>query len=369
MRKIRTFGVRQAFVGELEVKDHVLAAEDIFADGRRAWDAVIGTVTLGKFFLGFGSIGICEHALAEAARHLSTRILYGKPAIEMPHLRTAMSHAYARLAGMKLFAFRALDYVHAASADDRRYLLYCAVQKAKVSTEGVKTIALLSECIGAKGFESDTYFEMALRDIQLIPGLESSTHINLSQASGFIAQYFARSDRSVGAVPSLLTGQAAATENPYLMDARVGSIHSIKFAEPLAAYRPLASIPNVRRFARQVKAFSLYVERKTSSSSAVLADDEGAVLMGKCLAMMAYGQLIAEHAVLLGLPHQAVGAIFELLVTDMSTAALSFASHPLLDEIGRKAIRRLIVVPNIVAADWDWVSGKMAEFARDPNPP
>jgi len=87
---------------------------------------------------------------------------------------------------MKLYAYRALDYVHAANATDRRHILFCAVQKAKVSTEGVRVMALLSECINAKGFESDTYFETALRDIQLIPGLEGSTHINLDMTAQFI---------------------------------------------------------------------------------------------------------------------------------------------------------------------------------------
>ena len=52
-----------------------LSANGLLVD-RQAWDAVFGTVTLGKFFLGFGSIGICEHALDEAAGHLNRRIVY-----------------------------------------------------------------------------------------------------------------------------------------------------------------------------------------------------------------------------------------------------------------------------------------------------
>ena len=56
---------------------------------------------------------------------------------------------------------------------------------------------LLRECIGAKAFESDTYFEMALRDAQLIPNLEGSTHINLGLATQFIPRYFARPNRSL----------------------------------------------------------------------------------------------------------------------------------------------------------------------------
>ncbi|HEY8665225.1 MAG TPA: acyl-CoA dehydrogenase family protein, partial [Tepidisphaeraceae bacterium] len=86
VKKIRTLGVRAAFVGEFTVTDHELSADDIIVEGRAAWDAVFGTVTLGKFFLGFGAIGICEHAFAEAVGHLSRRLLYGKPVIDMPHI-------------------------------------------------------------------------------------------------------------------------------------------------------------------------------------------------------------------------------------------------------------------------------------------
>jgi len=92
---------------------------------------------------------------------------------------------------MKLYAYRAVDYLQAAGPNDRRYLLFNAVQKARVSTEGVKVMGLLSECMGAKGFEADTYFEMALREAPLIPGLEGSTHINFALTEQFIDHYFA----------------------------------------------------------------------------------------------------------------------------------------------------------------------------------
>jgi len=366
VRKIRTLGVRQAFVGELQVADHACSETDIFAEGRTAWDAVFGTVTLGKFFLGFGSIGICAHALAEAATHLGARMLYGKPAVALPHLRTMMSQALARLAAMKLYAYRALDYVQAAHAGDRRYLLYCAVQKAKVSTEGVKVMALLSECIGAKGFESDTYFETALRDAQLIPGLEGSTHINLGQAAQFVPRYFAGKDGHAVAPPaSLQTGQARRGENPYLMEARTGGFNTIAFSDPLTAYRPLASIPNVRHFVRQAKAFSLFVRH--DAGAAMLADAEGALLMGRCAAAIAYAQLVAEHAALTQVPRPMIDSVFELFVNDLSGLALTLAAFRGLDERGRAAARKLIVVPTAATEGWDLWADRLGEFAGVPN--
>jgi acyl-CoA dehydrogenase len=68
VRKIHTMGVRAGFVGEIEVKGHEFPTTDVISEGRLAWDSIFGTITLGKFFLGFGSIGICEHALGISFR-------------------------------------------------------------------------------------------------------------------------------------------------------------------------------------------------------------------------------------------------------------------------------------------------------------
>jgi len=359
VRKIGTLGVRAAFVGEFEVKEHELPAGDLIAEGRHAWDAFFGTVTLGKFFLGFGSIGICEHAFEEAVAHLSSRVLYGKPVIEMPHIRATLAQAYARLTAMKLYAYRALDYVQAARVEDRRYLLFAAVQKAKVSTEGVKVMALLSECVGAKGFESDTYFEMALRDVQLIPGLEGSTHINLGLTAQFIPRYFAEFDPNLHQPQSLVADGVRPGENTYLMEARTGAVNTIAFPHFLEAYRPLRSISNVRSFVKQVKAFQLLVRRADPKKESD-ADTERTLLMGQCLSTIAYAQLVAENSALLEMPSEVVSTMFHWLVHDFSVAALALASSAEPAPFGGLGRHRMVCAPAIRAAEWDFVSARAA---------
>src|SRR5207244_9616877 len=118
VRKIRTHGIRTAFVGEFEVRGHTLPEGDVISQGRAAWEAVFGTVNFGKFFLGFGAVGICEHALAEAHAHLTRRAVYGKPVIDLPHIRVSTALAFARLTAMKFYAYRALDYLQAATAGE-----------------------------------------------------------------------------------------------------------------------------------------------------------------------------------------------------------------------------------------------------------
>jgi acyl-CoA dehydrogenase len=375
IKKIRTIGVRSGYVGEFEVRDHPLPGSDIIAEGRTAWDAVFGAVTLGKFFLGFASVGICEHAIEEAVEHLRRRVLYRQPAMEMAHLKYAMAQGYARLAGMKLYAYRALDYVQAASEGDRRYLLFCAVQKAKVSTEGVKVMGQLSECMGAKGFEADTYFESAMRDIQLIPSLEGSTHINLGVTGQFIREYF----RQCGGTPeggrdgeaeapeikSVVRGDVPAVENPYLMQARSSATANVIFPHFLDAHKPLRHLPNVRRFAAQAKVFAKLVRVRKSgdgsqSSGADAQDLRINLSLGQCMATIAYGQLIAENIRIFEVPTELTATIFHLLIGDLSTAASGLAALPGVDAPTRGLARRIMAVPKTTGAEWDFVAGLMS---------
>jgi acyl-CoA dehydrogenase len=241
---------------------------------------------------------------------------------------------------MKLYSYRALDYLHSASAADRRYLLYCAVQKAKVSVAGVKVMSLLQECIGAKGFESDTYFEMALRDVQLIPSLEGSRHINLGLAAGFLPRYFDRPDSTLAEPPSLIGGEISSRENIYLMEAPTGATHAIAFRPHLDAYRPLMSLPNVSLFASQVETFR-EVTRRPQGPNADTAD--------------LYITMIAENLSRLDMPGAMTSAIFSGLVEDLSALALQLAAIPGIDDATRAGILRMVAVPKTCAADWNFV--------------
>jgi acyl-CoA dehydrogenase len=359
VRKIRTLGIRTAFVGEFEVKGHRFPDSDIIACGRSAWDAIHSTVNFGKFFLGFGAVGICEHAFAEAYAHMRGRVLYGKPVTQMPHIRALTANAYARLVAMKLYAYRALDYLQACCAADRRYLLFNAVQKAKVSTEGVKVVGLLSECIGARGVEADTYFESALRDAQLIPGLEGSTHINFGLTAQFLNTYFAASSDEVRSPPSLMLEEVAPEENPYWIDTRDRNAKTVSFAHFLNAYEPLFAVTNVDVFMEQVKAFRQFVAGAATAMSPP-ADAGFFIAIGKCLSTCAYAQLVAENCLAAAVAPALVSLIFHGLIEDLGAEALKVTAMFVSGSASRALLKQVLRVPRTSAADLESVSDLIA---------
>lgn len=358
VRKMRTLGVRTAFVGEFEVRGYSLPESDIISQGREAWDAVFGTVNLGKLFLGFGTLGICEHAFAEAYAYMHRRFLYGKPVTEMPHIRAALAQAYARLTAMKLYAYRALDYLQASGDNDRRYLLFNAVQKARVTTEGVKVIGLLSECLGAHGFEAETYFESALREAQLVPGLEGSTHINFRLTAQFIGPYFAASGRAPPSPASLIFSGVDADENPYLTAARDRKALSVRFAHFLNAYKPLLSVPSVRAFVRQVRAFRRFAAESVSDPGPG-AEIGVVIATGNCFSVIAYAQLVAENCHVAEVASEIVSVIFQVMTEDLTAAAIKLAAMYPAGSAQRTLLKGVVRVPETNATDWAFVAASI----------
>ncbi|MDQ3230662.1 MAG: acyl-CoA dehydrogenase, partial [Pseudobdellovibrionaceae bacterium] len=179
-KKVATSGVRPAFVAEFALQDYALQDKDILHSGEQAWNAALNTINIGKFELGFASVGIATHAFYEAIDHAANRVLYKRKVTDFPHVKKLFTVAYARLVAMKLYGLRACDYMRVASPEDRRYLLFNPIMKMKVTSQGEKVVGMLHDIIAAKGFEQDTYFEMAIRDIGMLPKLEGTTHVNMA---------------------------------------------------------------------------------------------------------------------------------------------------------------------------------------------
>ena len=163
----------QNYVAEYKLNEYSVTEKNILAKGRDAWDMALNTVNVGKFNLGWASIGICTHAYYEALNHAAHRNLFDHYVTDFIHVQQLFIDAYARLTAMKLFGLRAIDYMRVASPEDRRYLLFTPIVKMKVTTQGEEVINALWDVIAAKGFEKDMYFEMAARDIRAYPNLRA----------------------------------------------------------------------------------------------------------------------------------------------------------------------------------------------------
>lgn len=312
----------QMYVAEFELDQYQVHPDEVLATGQKAWDAALNTVNIGKFNLGWASIGICTHALYEAVRHAANRQLYGVHVTDFPHVKQLLTDAHTRLVAMRLFSTRASDYLRVASLEDRRYLLYNPMVKMKVTTQGEEVINALWEVIAAKGFEKDTYFEMAARDIRALPKLEGTVHVNMALVVKFMANFLFNPAEYEEVAP-----QTQARHDAFLFEqGPTRGLGKIRFHDPDIAYDSV-HLPNVE-----------ILKSQTSMLKALLAtnppdeqqrkDMDFLLSLGELFTLVVYGQLIIEQAGFQDLDDRLLDQIFDFMVRDFSRHALNLYSTP-----------------------------------------
>jgi len=319
---IKNVCASQNYVAQFELDDYPIDETDIIAKGDHAWNSALNTVNIGKYNLGWASIGMCTHALYEAIHHASNRRLYEMYVTDFPHVRQMFTDAYARLVAMKLFALRAADYMRVASAEDRRYLLYNPMVKMKVTTQGEDVMNLLWDVIAAKGFEKDMFFEQAAVDIRALPKLEGTVHVNIALIVKFMANYFF----APAEYPDVAK-QDQATNDDFLFDqGPTKGLGKIRFHDYQLAYGS-RDTANLGVFREQIEAFKEMLFA-APPDEAQRKDIDFLLAGGEIFALVVYGQLILENATICGVPDELVDQIFDFMVRDFSRHALSLYSKP-----------------------------------------
>lgn len=306
----------QSYVAELALHDLPVGDGDVLITGSDAWDAALNTVNVGKYNLGWASIGICTHALYEAITHAAGRRLYGMHVTDFPHVARMFTDAWTRLVAMKLFALRAADYMRSASREDRRYLLYNPVVKMKVTTQGEAVIDLLWDVIAAKGFERDVVFEMCARDIRALPKLEGTVHVNIALILKFMPGYFfAPAD-----LPDVPRRDDAA-DDLFLFDQGPASgLGKIRFHDFRKAYAAF-DLPNVNLFEEQIAALVGFLAKR-NVTEAQQKDLDFLLTLGELFTLVVYGQLVLENAAIYGISGDTIDQIFDVMVRDFSRFAV-----------------------------------------------
>ncbi len=310
----------QSYVAEYTLTDYPISEEDILHKGPEAWNAVLNTVNIGKYNLGWASIGMCTHAFYEALSHASQRKLYDMHVTDFSHVKQMFVDGYTRLVAMKLVALRAADYMRVASSEDKRYLLYNPVVKMKVTTQGETVIDLLWDVIAAKGFEKDTFFDMVTRDIRALPKLEGTVHVNIALILKFMASYLFKATDYPG-----VEKQSQAGHDDFLFNqGPTRGLGKIRFHDYKKVYQAV-QLPNVKIFRKQIRLLKilLMVAKPDSEQS---KDVDFLMALGELFTLVVYGQLILENARIYAVEDDITDQIFDFMVRDFSSHALQLYS-------------------------------------------
>ncbi|QKT14075.1 acyl-CoA dehydrogenase family protein [Rhodococcus sp. W8901] len=313
----------QMYVSTFALRDYPVREEDILHTGADAFSAALNTVNVGKFNLCTASIGICEHAFFEAITHAHNRVLYGRRVTDFPHVRANFVDAYTRLVAMKLFSARAVDYFRSAGPEDRRYLLFNPMTKAKVTSEGESVMALLHDVIAAKGYEKDTYFREAAELIGTLPKLEGTVHVNVALILKFMPNYLF----NPASYPDVATRTDPTDDAFFWAQGPTRGAGKVQFQDWTRVFDEHADIPNVARFHEQ--ALELRELLATAGPDDAQREDLDFLLtVGHLFELVVYGQLILEQADIVGLDRDLLEQIFDFQIRDFSRYAVALHGKP-----------------------------------------
>jgi len=266
-------------------------------------------------------------------------------------VKALFTDAYCRLVAMKLVALRTADYMRSASADDRRYLLYNPVVKMKVTTQGEDVINHMWDVIAAKGFEKDTYFEMAARDIRALPKLEGTVHVNIALIVKFMENYFFHP----ADLPPVPRRDDPANDDFLFHQGPARGLGKIRFHD----FRPVFDrfdLPNVRLFQEQTRALERLLLTATPTKEQA-ADIDFLLALGEIFTLVVYAQLFLENAEIYGVGRDLVDQVFDVLVRDFSRFAVTLhgkpATTPAQAEICLQMLRRPADDPARYARIWE----------------
>jgi hypothetical protein len=209
-----------------------------------------------------------------------------------------------------------VDYFRSAGPDDRRYLLFNPMTKMKVTTEGERVIDLLWDVIAAKGFEADTYFDKAAKDIRGLPKLEGTVHVNLALILKVMPNYLFRPLD----LPPVPARRDAADDEFLFRQGPASGLGAIRFHDWRAAFDRHATVPNVAVFREQADGLCALL-RDHAPDEAQQRDLDFLLVVGQLFALVVYAHLILEQAELTALDPHLLDEIFAVFVRDFSAYA------------------------------------------------
>ncbi len=312
----------QNYVAEFGLHDYPISEADILSSGPKAWDDMLNTINYCKFNLGFGSIGLCTHAFYESMNHAAERTLYGKQVTDFPQVKRLFTDSYCRLLAMKLFSYRAVDYLRCASAEDRRYLLFNPMVKMKVTMEGEKVIDDLWDVIAAKGFEAEPFFEIAAVEIRSLPKLEGTAHVNMALIVKFMKNYLF----NPAEYPPIPERTDLADDTFLFHQGPTRGLGDIRFHDYNETYSQF-DLPNIEVFKSQIEGFRQLL-MQAGPDERQIRNIDYMLSLGELFTLVAYGHLILEKVLMDDIDPDLLNQIFDVFVRDFSVYATGLHGKP-----------------------------------------
>ena len=178
------------------------------------------------------------------------------------------------------------------------------------------------DVIAARGFEKETFFEMAARDIRALPKLEGTVHVNIALIVKFMENYFFHP----ADLPPVPRRDDPANDDFLFHQGPARGLGKIRFHD----FRPVFArfdLPNVGVFREQVAAFEQMLLQATPNKEQA-ADIDFLLAVGEIFTLVVYAQLFLENAEIYGVEADLIDQAFDVFVRDFARFAIILHGKP-----------------------------------------
>lgn len=210
-------GVRSMPTGEVTFEN---TEAFLVAGENEGFKQMTEMLNLSRLYNAVASVAGMRRAVLEAIRYGATRRAFGQRLDELPLWRTTMADLAAEHLGIFVLVFetvRALDRADNGDQEARRLMrIAIPVAKALSGKLAVFAVSEAMEAIGGNGYIEDSILSRLLRDCQVLPIWEGTTHIlaldvlRAMQKEGSHEALFARIRLALARASGLDTGPVEA---------------------------------------------------------------------------------------------------------------------------------------------------------------
>jgi acyl-CoA dehydrogenase len=200
---------------------------------------------------------------------------------------------------------------------------------------------MMHDAITAKGFEQDTYFEGAIREIGMIPRLEGTRHVNIALVIKFLKNYF-----SDPVDYPVIPKRDDPGNDTYPLHQYTGGLAKVRFPDYRLAFENV-NLPNVDVFKTQLELFTEFNE-KAAPTPEQRANIDYMLALGEMFTLIVYAQLILENSKIYQVEDDLVDAIFNFLVRDFSQFALTQATNYVNSEEQEKYLHEIMLTKPVI---------------------
>lgn len=186
-----TEGVRAMNLGGFRLNNAKVHSSSLVGRRGEGLKSILLALQVHRAVLSFMPLGVLDTGVRILMKFCNSRILYGESLALMPHVKSKLVDVFLDLTACEILSFTAARACHVVPS---MLYLYGNAAKYESTTRGEKSLGVIGDILGARGFLQRDFFDGLFgklhRDIRFLKIVDGCADVLLDEISGNIRRIF-----------------------------------------------------------------------------------------------------------------------------------------------------------------------------------